>query len=253
MSELNSVERNRLEDIESKYYMKPSIENISIKIDEEDDKQNAWINLFDNLHDILIETKDEVDELLEQRRQSGEIDNIEQARKNIAGNAFSNLLIYVFLKNKENGNIRSDIYITSKKSDIRNFDKIATIDIDGETQKPDVDIIIYTLKENNEVKKCIILSLKTSLRERAGQTFKWKLLLEIATTENEIKKKYNINYNPDIMPIVCFATVNFYNEINKPQHRGMFKFFDKSFIGKPNYSDFVLSLSSLPDYVNRIL
>lgn len=73
------------------------------------------------------------------------------------------------------------------------------------------------------------------------------------TTENEIKKKYNIKYNPESMPIICFATVNFYNEINNPQHKGMFKFFDKSFIGKPNYSDFVYSLSALPHYVNEVM
>lgn len=41
----------------------------------------------------------------------------------------------------------------------------------------------------------MILSIKTSLRERAGQTYKWKLLMEIATTENPIKEKYNISYD----------------------------------------------------------
>ncbi len=43
-------------------------------------------------------------------------------------------------------------------------------------------------------------------------------------TESILKEKYNISYNPPILPLVCFATVNFYNEINNPQHRGMFKF-----------------------------
>jgi type II restriction enzyme len=52
------------------------------------------------------------------------------------------------------------------------------------------------------------------------------------------------------MPLVCFATVNFYNEINNPQHRGMFKFFDKSFIGKEIDSDFICRLSSIVDFVN---
>lgn len=253
MIELNHKEKIQLTKIENKYYMMPAVEYINTKIHKEQNKQNAWNSLFDNLHEILIETKDKVDKLLEQRKKRGEIKDVNQARKNIAGNAFSNLLLYVFLKNKEYNNIRNDIYITSKKSDIKNFDKIATIDVDGETQKPDVDIIIYTLKENKDVKKCIILSLKTSLRERAGQTYKWKLLMEIATTENEIKKKYNIKYNPESMPIICFATVNFYNEINNPQHKGMFKFFDKSFIGKPDYSSFVYSLSALPNYINEVM
>ena len=251
MIALNNKERTQLEKIENTYYMMPAVEYINTKIHKEKNKQNAWNNLFDNLHEILIETKDKVDKLLEQRKKRGKIKDVNQARKNIAGNAFSNLLLYVFLKNKEYNNIRNDIYITSKKSDIKNFDKIATIDVDGETQKPDVDIIIYTLKENKDVKKCIILSLKTSLRERAGQTLIWKLLLEIATTENEIKKKYNIKYNPESIPKVCFATVNFYNEIKISQNRDMFKFFDKSFIGRPDYSNLIHSLSALPSFVNE--
>ena len=99
----------------------------------------------------------------------------------------------------------------------------------------------------------MILSLKTSLRERAGQTYKWKLLMEIATSENSIKQKYNIFYDPEKMPLVCFATVNFYNEINSPQHRGMFKFFDKSFIAKPTEKDFISPLSNLIHFVNETL
>jgi len=55
------------------------------------------------------------------------------------------------------------------------------------------------------------------------------------------------------MPLVCFATVYFYNEINNPQHRGMFKFFDNSFIGKPINTEFINSLSHLIDYVNDTL
>jgi type II restriction enzyme len=77
--------------------------------------------------------------------------------------------------------------------------------------------------------------------------------MEIATSDNSIKEKYNITYNPATMPLVCFATVNFYNEINNPQHRGMFKFFDKSFIAKNVDTDFIARMSSLPDYANEAL
>jgi len=55
------------------------------------------------------------------------------------------------------------------------------------------------------------------------------------------------------MPKVCFATVNFYNEINNPQHRGMFKFFDNSFIGKPMDSEFISRLSNLIEFANQQL
>ncbi len=101
--------------------------------------------------------------------------------------------------------------------------------------------------------KCIILSLKTSLRERAGQTYKWKLLMEIATSDNPIKDKYKIYYNVLEIPIVCFATINFYNEINNPQHRGMFKFFDKAFIAKNIQTDFISHLSEIVEFVNEKL
>ena len=77
--------------------------------------------------------------------------------------------------------------------------------------------------------------------------------MEIATCENSLKKKYGISYNPNKMPLVCFATVNFYDEINNPQHRGMFKFFDESFIAKPINKDFISSLSNLVDFVNQML
>lgn len=173
--------------------------------------------------------------------------------KSIAGNTFSNAIVYCFLKNKIVGNIKPIIFITSKKSQVKDFDKFTTINVDGETQKPDVDLIIYSLKENGDIKKCMIVSLKTSLRERAGQTYKWKLLMEIACTQNLIKEKYNISYNAEQMPLVCFATVNFYNEINNPQHKGMFKFFDKSFIAKPLVKDFISPLSHLVNFVNETL
>ena len=120
----------------------------------------------------------------------------------------------------------------------------------SETQKPDVDIVIFTQKSNGLIDKSIILSLKTSLRERAGQTYKWKLLLEIATSDNPIKEKYEISYQTQQIPYICFATVNFYNEIDNPQHRGMFKFFDEVFIAKPIERDFIKPLSKLIDFVN---
>jgi hypothetical protein len=43
------------------------------------------------------------------------------------------------------------------------------------------------------------------------------------------------------------------NEINNPQHRGMFKFFDKSFIAKNIDADFISKMSQLPQYVNEVL
>ncbi len=251
--ELNTQEQKILLDIEKSFYMPPTLKRINDFVDSNQNLKKAWQEVFNEIYTILVEAKDDVEQILEERKRKGEIKDVRQAMKSIAGNTFSNTIIYIFLNNKIIENIKPHIFITSQKSQVKGFDSISTINVDGETQKPDCDLIIFTKKKNEEIDECMILSLKTSLRERAGQTYKWKLLMEIANTENPIKKKYNISYNPSKMPVICFATVNFYDEIDSPQHRGMFKFFDKSFIAKPINKNFISSLSNLVDFVNQTL
>jgi type II restriction enzyme len=250
-NKLNKSELKRIKEIQEKYYMKPVLSRINKFIENGDNKKLLWKKIFDEIHTIMIESKKDVDKLLIKREKAGEIKDKNQARKSIAGAVFSNTIIYLFLKNKDIGTISKDIFITSKYKNLKGFDKISTIHVDEETQKPDCDLVIYKLKENEQLDICMIISLKTSLRERAGQTYKWKLLMEIASSENEIKKKYNIKYNPEQFPLIAFATVNFYNEINNPQHRGMFKFFDKSFIAKNIDADFISRMSTILDYLKE--
>ena len=248
---LNIIELNDIQNIESKYYMKHIIDAINLDISKNNLK---WHEVFDRLYNYLENNKDTVKELTQKRVKEGKIKNSEQAIKSIAGGAFSNLIIWVFLKNKENNYIKDNIFITSNIIRIKEWQKLFLIKVGEETQKPDVDLVIYSLNSNNDLNKCLILSLKTSLRERAGQTYKWKLLMEIAKEESKLKDKYNISYNPPVLPLVCFATVNFYNEINNPQNRGMFKFFDCAFIGKNiETKDFIKPLSYIIEYVNKEL
>lgn len=248
---LNIIELNDIQNIESKYYMKPIIDAINLDISKNNLK---WHEVFDRLYNYLENNKDTVKELTEKRVKEGKIKNSKQAIKSIAGGAFSNLIIWVFLKNKENNYIKDNIFITSNIRRIKEWQKLFLIKVGEETQKPDVDLVIYSLNSNNDLNKCLILSLKTSLRERAGQTYKWKLLMEIAKEESKLKDKYDISYNPPVLPLVCFATVNFYNEINNPQNRGMFKFFDCAFIGKNiKTKDFIKPLSYIIEYVNKEL
>jgi type II restriction enzyme len=243
-----------LDDIKGTPYMKKTIDLIENFVRQSQrNSQKAYKEVFDEIHCILYEAKDYVDSYLAERKRKGEIKDEKQAMKSIAGNSFSQALIYIFLKNKELRNINANIFITSRPASVPSFDKIAVINVDNETQRPDCDLVIYSLNEDDSLKKCMILSLKTSLRERAGQTYKWKLLMEIAMSDCAIKEKYHISYQPPTPPLVCFATVNFYNEINNPQHRGMFKFFDKSFIAKKIDTDFITRMSYLPDYVNEVL
>ena len=250
---LNKTENKLISEIISSFYMEPTLKRVDYFIEQAYTKKTAWKRVFDQIYSILVDAKEDVENILKARKKQGQIADIRQSMKSIAGHTFSNVLIYVFLKNKIVGNIKEDIFIANKKSQVKGFEELATILVGNETQKPDVDLIIHTNDKKGYVNKCIILSLKTSLRERAGQTYKWKLLMEIATTKNPIKNKYKISYNTRKMPFLCFATVNFYNEINNPQHRGMFQFFDESFIAKPLNKSFISRLSYLVDFVNEKL
>lgn len=140
-----------------------------------------------------MENRKSVEEKIKERVLNGYIKDVKQATKTIVDSLFSNIIIWLFLKNKEISNINKDLYITNHKKRVPNYNSLFTIMVDNETQKPDMDIALYSLNKDNSLKKCIILSLKTSLRERAGQTYKWKLLMEIANSDSTIKEKYNIS------------------------------------------------------------
>jgi type II restriction enzyme len=60
-------------------------------------------------------------------------------------------------------------------------------------------------------------------------------------------------YDAPELPLICFATVNFYKEINNPQQRGMLKFFDRAFLARELDDidkDFIVPLSTLVDFIN---
>ena len=253
MNELTKEERKTLEGIERAYYMQPIVRRINKWVAQYgSEPKTSWVKVLDQLHDILRNAQSDIEKLLDKRIEQGKIKNKDQARKSIAGNAFSNSLIYIFLQNKIYENIPSNIYMTSHKSKIPRFAESIIVKIADETQKPDMDIVIYSKDGNSCPSKYILLSLKTSLRERAAQTYKWKLLMEVALYSPELRNKYDISYNSQITPIICFATTNFYNEINNPQQRGMLKFFDRAFIAKDlglQVESFIYPLSNLIPFV----
>ena len=250
MKRLTQQEKERLCQIENTYYMSAPLKELEKFISSSKLKENqSFKEAFNYIQKFMLDSQVAVNKILETRKREGLIRDISQARKSIVGNMFASFISYLFLKNKELGNISQNVFITNKSQAIKKFGEDFTIHIGEETQKPDCDLLIY----NNE-KKIIIISLKTSLRERAGQTYKWKLLLEIATSDNSIRDKYKIKYKGTKMPLVCFATVNFYDEINNPQQRGMFKFFDKAFIAKPyGKTDFVSNMSDMVEFIKEKL
>jgi type II restriction enzyme len=173
MYQLNKEEKRILDGVINTPYMQKNVELIERFVrGYESDRRLAYKEVFDEIFYILNEAKSSVDVYLAERKAHNEIRDEKQALKSIAGNSFSQAVLYIFIKNKEVGNIRPDIFITSKKSKVPSFNEISIINVDGETQKPDCDLVIYSLNEEKSLKKCMILSLKTSLRERAGQTYR---------------------------------------------------------------------------------
>lgn len=238
------------------YYMQPIKKRIDDWVKQSGNQQVGWRKVLDHLSEILRDAQDDVEKILDTRLASGEISDKPQAHKVIAHKILSNTIIYIFIQNKFFDNIYEQIFITSNKSVVPDFEKISTISVGEDIHRLDMDLAIYSFKENLALNKCIILSLKTSMRERADRIQEWKLLMEIAMSDCEVRDKYEISYNPPTIPLVCFVTVNFYNEINNPQHRGMFKFFDRAFIGKPidsQSTDFIYPLSNLIDFANEQL
>lgn len=243
-SVLSTEENRALDRIRAKYYMQPVIEELD---------KRSYDDAMDNLASIITGCRIKVAELIEDRINAGFITNSSQASKSIVGEMFSSSIVYLFLKAKEAGAVRSNITVTSRLGTVKNW---TVITVGGEEQKPDMDLVFYSTDEQGTINEpVLIMSLKTSLRERAGQTYRWKLLLEIATSENPIKEKYNIAYAHTTMPLVCFTTLDFYDELGQPQNKGMLKFFDKVFLGKQTTRviENTVPLSFVVEYVNSNL
>jgi type II restriction enzyme len=155
------------------------------------------------------------------------------------------------------------LYVVLKPKNHSIVERYVTISVGEEVQKPDMDILVYSDELENPI---VIYSCKTSLRERAGQTYRWKLLLELATCScpHIIDKtghhnpdcpinKYEIRHLPERVVKVGFITTNFYKEIDNPQQRGMYVFFDYVYLAsnrkvqRPvmNFSYIVPNLKSL--------
>lgn len=209
---LNKLEEKNLQEIKKAYYMTPVIKRLDACMDETNQKSCA--EAFNKVYRILLDSEADVREIIQKRKASGKISNVDQAIKSVVSNIFPRCIIYLFLKNKLVGNIRLNIFITSKPKQVKGFEDISVINIGtSDTQKPDCDLIIYAYKPSEDgeeqLKKCIILSLKTSMRERAAQTYKWKLLLEIANDQHSaVREKYDISYEVKETPLICFVTVN---------------------------------------------
>lgn len=86
---LNQSEIKALQEIESKYYMQPILKAISTDLNN---KKITLVTCFNHLYEYLVNSKEAVEKLIQTRVARGEIRDASQARKSIAGGAFSNLI-----------------------------------------------------------------------------------------------------------------------------------------------------------------
>ncbi len=209
-----------------------------------------WV--FDHLSEIMRESEPEVREEIRRRGKDER-----QAAVSIAGHSYQRAVAYLIQKAVLGGVIRKntlEVIVRPKQTKKgENIMKNLTIHIEEERQKPDVDILIFDKDDKNS--PVLIISCKTSFRERAGQTYKWKLLYDIATAPCEkLIRKYGIKYIGPKNVRFALVSANFYSEYTNPQIRGIFSFFDGVFISKHDISEtkYVKKLSKIINYLNSI-
>jgi len=252
-----------IERLNDRIYWKPTLNVFKrrlekIKKEKQISEKRALIIILDHLKEIMYDSSRGVGKIINERFKQGEIEDKGQVSVAVAGNNFQALIAYVLARNIMIGNL-PPLIVTLKPKKDPILEKYATINVGGEIQKPDVDIMIHSLDEEKPI---IILSCKTSLRERAGQTYKWKLLIDFATTECKYVEeseecpihKYELEYDKKRKVLVGFITADFYNEINSPQQQGMLKFFDFCYVANAEEirSKYVKRLSEIVDDLRGI-
>ena len=231
-----------IQSLNSRKYWAPTKDVFDFELDqriEQMGEKKAAESILDYLERIIQDSKEGVKEIQRERVARGEISDTRQSDVSIAGNNYQALVAYSLEINRIVGNIPSSLKIAFGGKGKRKhpmIEKYATIEVaKGESQKPDVDVLVF--KEGPQT-PIIIYSCKTSLRERAGQTYRWKLLMDLARCKCTHEEscplvKYQLRYPEQREILVGLITANFYEEREKPQQRGMFTFFDYVYVSRP--------------------
>ncbi len=260
MSQSFAINKNKemIVGLDSHIYWRPTKDIFDEKLrrlamESNGDENVALQLILRNLTEVLIASSDGVERIIQQRLNDGIIRDAGQARVNAAGSNYQSLIAYALVKNIISGNL-PPFYVVLKPKKHKIAKKYLTVKVGGEEQKPDMDIMIY--KEEKDT-PAVIYSCKTSLRERAGQTYRWKLLVDAASCISLCKhepncrlKQLDISYESERPIRVGFITADLYGEINQPQHRGMFKFFDYAY--NTNNNTTVETVKTLDHIINDL-
>jgi len=268
--ELDPHKNNKkiLENLHKRKFIKPAFAEYKKCIEYFEDKiplEDTYITLLDNLTTILnMATKETIAEIEKKSENKKFIDDrarqksIENTIRSVAGNNFQALIARCLIDNIEVGNL-SNILISIQANNNRDIKDYTTIYVKEDFQKPDLDIVAYDLERSKS--PIVSYSCKTSFRERAGQTYKWKLLYDIVTSKcnkdnsdpNCLRKKYELNFKGNKEIFVGLICADFYDEILNPQIEGMINFFDYFYISKSlTGSKKVPSLSMIISDLNKL-
>ena len=205
----------------------------------------------DHLTAMMQGAKGPVEKLIKGRFEAGIIRNMDQTRKSLAGNGFQALVLLSLTELQKAKLVPPTVQFTLKPKQSETIREFAAIYSGDETLSPDLDLMASA----DGIDTVCIYSIKTSLRERAGQTQRWKLLFDIATApdSDSIRKKYDIRYDGGRDFRMNLITSNFYNEITSPQQRGLLRFFDRVYLTKPGtYNAPVMNFSQVAKDLKKL-
>lgn len=155
--------------------------------------------------------------------------DVEQAGVSVVGDLFAWGTAYVLQLIQAEGGLSPDLSFHPRPKKHNLIEKYGTIQVAGEILKPDIDLLIYSNQPDTPL---VFVNMKTSLRERAGQTHRWKIVLDIALHCKQLKEKYELKYQEERPIKFAFATTNFYDELSKPQQRANIRFFDFVYLAR---------------------
>jgi len=162
-------------------------------------------NYLENIQEILEAGQSKVEE---RAKIAGK--DIDQVKKKAAGDYFQRLVVYAILDEaQENG------YRVLYDPQLDSHQELSSLDLDfeGESVKPDTDIVIYDPENDSPIH---IFSCKTSLRERLTQSAMWKMFYSVSSHDCDDPTCPSHNYNQsgtDREVLVGFITIDWYDEL----------------------------------------
>jgi len=173
------------------------------------------------LTDISELMENAVDEVTERAKQNDK--NVDQVRRNVAGNYFEALVAYATVDASTESGLRLLHNKQLASTDLKNA--VPTIGGENETiLSPDADLVYY----DPEGGPIFIITCKTSFRERMAQSGMWKLMFDVAKYTCSDPKcpthSYSFSGEFEREVYMGFATVDFYDDVGSKDIVDLFDF-----------------------------